>query len=224
MHKMFPPLLTYCAQSRVDEAIPLCEQAIAIMEAALGPQPLHKHQKIEERASLLAQIASALSSLAHMYKSKKWPDKAEKLLLRALQITETALGPDHYQMGTCMNNLGMLHMSLRHLDQAKECFLQALAIIQKIFGCGAPETAPILKNWAKLLELQAEACTAGRKSSTEELELAGDLKAHAAVMHRCAQNINEKDYNAVQAADEIIEVKRRCTCATSVEGMYLVSM
>ena len=102
---------------------------------------MNRYTALEERASLQAQLTSALSSLAHMNKSRH-PERAEAHLRRALSITETALGADHPQMAICLNNLGMICMLRRKLRDAQDCFERACTVAQKAHGHGAPEVEP----------------------------------------------------------------------------------
>ena len=44
------------------------------------------------------------------------------------------LGPKHVNVEALYNNLGLLHLELRHLKQAKECHERALEVYLKKLG------------------------------------------------------------------------------------------
>lgn len=61
--------------------------------------------------------------------------KAEPLLRRALAIREKALGPDHPDTATSLNNLALLYQYVGDYAKAEPLLQRALAIYRK--RCGA---------------------------------------------------------------------------------------
>jgi hypothetical protein len=76
------------------EAGPLAERALAITEAAYGPD----HPDVATRLNNLALILQDLGQLA-----EAWP-----LAERALAITEAAYGPDHPAVATLRTDLAAI--------------------------------------------------------------------------------------------------------------------
>src|ERR1700677_672409 len=79
--------------ARLAEARPLAERALAIDEAAYGPD----HPAAAADLNNLAQILQALGLTA----------EARPLTERAVTITEAAYGPDHPNLAICLSNLGL---------------------------------------------------------------------------------------------------------------------
>ncbi len=87
------------------EARPLAERALAIDEAAYGPD----HPTVAIRLSNLALILQDLGQLA----------EARPLAERALAITEAAYGPDHPDVAIRLNNLATIWRDLGEPGEAQ---------------------------------------------------------------------------------------------------------
>ena len=70
----------------------------------------------------------------------------------ALTIDEKALGPNHPDVATDLNNLAKLYSNQGKYDEAERLYKQALAIDQKALGSNHPTTNVIRKNLAALLK------------------------------------------------------------------------
>ena len=90
-------------QARITDARALLERALAIDEAAYGPD----HPDVATRLNNLALILQDLGQ----------PQEARPLQERALAITEAAYGPDHPDVATRLNNLAGI---LRALGQPQD--------------------------------------------------------------------------------------------------------
>jgi tetratricopeptide (TPR) repeat protein len=115
------------AQGRHDSALPLRQRALAITEAALGPDH-------PDTANVLDNLATTLGDLGR---------HADALALRerALAVTEAALGPDHPDTAARLDNLAATLGDLgRHAD-ALPLRQRALAITEAALGPDDPTTA-----------------------------------------------------------------------------------
>jgi tetratricopeptide (TPR) repeat protein/CHAT domain-containing protein len=72
--------------------------------------------------------------------------KAEKHYLRALEIRERSLGPDHLLTAVSNNNLAALYDNLGSYSKAEMNYTRALAIIEKTLGPDHPLTATSINN------------------------------------------------------------------------------
>ena len=79
---------------------------------------------------------------------------AERHLQRALSIREKALGPDHPDTATSLNNLAVLYRTQGAYAKAEPLYLRALAIVEKALGPEHPDTAASLNNLAGLYDTQ----------------------------------------------------------------------
>jgi tetratricopeptide (TPR) repeat protein len=77
--------------ARLGEALPLAERALAITEAAYGPD--HPN------------VGTGLNNLALIWQGLGQPERARPLAERALAITEAAYGPDHPTVRILRENL-----------------------------------------------------------------------------------------------------------------------
>jgi tetratricopeptide (TPR) repeat protein len=119
------------------QARPIAELALAITEAALGPQDLDVAWRCDEFGRVLLD----LGELA----------RAKAQLERALAIGEAALGPDHPDVATLRSNLGGVLREVGDLVGAKAQFEGALAIHEAALGPDHPFVARGHGNLATIL-------------------------------------------------------------------------
>jgi tetratricopeptide (TPR) repeat protein len=80
--------------------------------------------------------------------------KAESLFIRALAITEAAVGPDHLKIAERLNDLANLYQSQGLFSKAEPLYIRALDITQGALGADGIETVSILNNLAVLNQAQ----------------------------------------------------------------------
>ena len=78
--------------------------------------------------------------------------QAEPLYEQALEIRKEALGEDHPDYATDLNNLAELYRAQGKYEQAEPLYEQALAICEKALGKEHPNTIMCRRNYEKLLE------------------------------------------------------------------------
>ncbi|TRV53305.1 MAG: tetratricopeptide repeat protein [Microcystis panniformis Mp_MB_F_20080800_S26D] len=136
-------------QGKYNEAIPLAEQALAIIKQQLGDNhPL---------------TAQSLNNLALLYDSQGRYSEAEPLYKEALAIWKQQLGDNHPDTATSLNNLAALYRVQGRYSEAEPLYKQALAIRKQQLGDNHPDTATSLNNLALLYDSQ------GRYSEAEPL-------------------------------------------------------
>ncbi|HST24273.1 MAG TPA: CHAT domain-containing protein [Blastocatellia bacterium] len=129
-------------QGRYDEAIPLVERWLAIVENVLGPEDQN--------------VATALNNLAYLYEEKGDYTKAEPLFQRALAIREKALGPQHPDVATDLDSLAVLYYYKGDYTKAELLYQRALAIREKTLGQKNPLVASTLNNLAELYQTKGD--------------------------------------------------------------------
>ncbi len=112
-----------------------------------APPPL----KGEERASDLLDFLAA-----YRYAALGAYAQARPLLERALAIREKALGPEHPDTVTSLNNFALMLRDQGDLAGARPLVERALAIREKALGPEHPDTATSLNNFALLLQAQGD--------------------------------------------------------------------
>ena len=117
--------------------------AVAFAEAA----EFVPAEALLERAGYLDRAGTAEK------KAGRYP-AALPFLTEALAIRETALGPDHPDTATSLNNLAGLYKAQGRLDEAAPLYARALAIREKALGPDHPSTAISLNNLASLYQAQ----------------------------------------------------------------------
>jgi tetratricopeptide (TPR) repeat protein len=146
--------------ARLNEARPLLERALAITEAAHGPD----HPDV---AACLNNLATALQDLGQ-------PQDAQPLLERALAIDEAAYGPGHPEVATDLSNLGQALLDLGQPQDARPLLERALAIDEAAYGPGHPAVATDLSNLAILRDLgQPQDAHQAPQEKTQGKELRG---------------------------------------------------
>jgi tetratricopeptide (TPR) repeat protein len=105
-------------RARLAQARPLAERALAITEAAHGPD----HPDVAIQLNNLALILQALGDLGG----------ARPLAERALAIDEAAHGPDHPDVATGLNNLAIILQDLGDPGRARPLAERPLAIKREV--------------------------------------------------------------------------------------------
>lgn len=81
--------------------------------------------------------------------------EAEPLYKRALAIREKALGPNHPDLASLLNNLALIYQAGQRYGEAESLYKRALAIREKALGANHPDVARSLVNLADLHAVQA---------------------------------------------------------------------
>jgi hypothetical protein len=125
------------ANALLAEAEPLMLRALAIDEAAYGPN----HPELASRLNNLAQLFQATNRLR----------EAEPLMRRALAISEAAYGPNYLDVGLALSNLAYLLQATNRSSEAEPLMRRALDIFEKVRGADHPDVATAANNLAQLL-------------------------------------------------------------------------
>jgi tetratricopeptide (TPR) repeat protein len=94
--------------------------------------------------------------LAELYRAQGRYAEAEPLFIRALAIEERALGPNHPQISSSLNNLALLYDTQSRYAEAEPLFRRALAIQEKALGPNHLQVGSSLNNLALLYDSQGD--------------------------------------------------------------------
>src|ERR1039457_4145485 len=111
--------------ARLTDAQALLERALAITEAAYGPDH--------------PTVAIRLNNLALIWRDLGEPGTARPLAERALAIDEAAYGPGHPEVAIRLNNLATIWQDLGEPGTARPLAERALAIGVAAYGPGHPD-------------------------------------------------------------------------------------
>ena len=166
---------------RLQEAVPLCRQVLALVERAVGlHQPdaanilntlagiyedLGKYaeaERLSQRSvAMMEEVTGSiemevlrlqsLGTLAGIYQVQGRCAEAERLYGRALAIKEKVLGPNHAVMAMPLNNLAVLYKNAGEYGKAELLYQQALAIFEAALGSTHPKVITCQQNYAQLL-------------------------------------------------------------------------
>jgi tetratricopeptide (TPR) repeat protein len=144
------------AKGRPQEAVPLCRQALHLMEGAVGPhhpdvanilntlaglyealgdyaeaeRPAQRSMAIMEEVTGSCELAvflvQSLGTLAGIYRVQGRYTEAEPLYRRALTIFERVYGPDHYEVAVTCNNLAALGPTHPKVRTCRQNYAQLL--------------------------------------------------------------------------------------------------
>jgi CHAT domain-containing protein/Tfp pilus assembly protein PilF len=98
-----------------------------------------------------AEVAALNAQVEELYRQGRYSE-ATPLAQRVLRIREAALGLNHPDVGTSINNLAILYQSQGLYRDAEPLFKRALAISEKAFGANHPNVATSLNNLAELYQ------------------------------------------------------------------------
>ena len=120
----------------------------AALQALAGDQ----RESARSRSSRCRYVAEQ-SGGALRYQQGRYAD-AEPLYKRSLAIWEKALGPDHPDVATSLNNLAVLYREQGRYADAEPLYKRSLAIDEKALGPDHPDVATSLNNLAVLYDNQ----------------------------------------------------------------------
>jgi tetratricopeptide (TPR) repeat protein len=138
-------------------------------------------------AQSLAEVAALNAQVEELYRQGRYSE-ATPLAQRVLRIREAALGPNHPDVGTSLNNLAILYQDQGLYRDAEPLFKRALAISEKAFGANHPNVATSLNNLAELYQNE------GRYADAETLlkrSLAINEKAPRVQQRQCCTFIEQ---------------------------------
>ncbi len=177
--------LLYQAQGRYAEAEPLLKRSLAITEKALGPEhpgvgtvaqqpgravpgagPLRRGRAAcTGAASPSARRRWGPSTPTWARRSTTWPrctgtraatPRPSRLLKRSLAIREKALGPEHPDVGTSLNNLAALYQDAGPLRRGRAaCTSAASPSARRRWGPSTPTWAPRSTTWPSCIAPRA---------------------------------------------------------------------
>jgi tetratricopeptide (TPR) repeat protein len=122
----------------------------------LVPQALACASLIEARGLEFKEAARLLNAVGYYLDDRARFSEAEPLHQRALAIRENALGPDHPDVATSLNNLALPYYRQGKYAQAEPLFQRALAIWEKALGPEHPLVATSLNNLGELCRVQGK--------------------------------------------------------------------
>ena len=119
------------------------QQARALLE-----ESLELHRRVYgERHERTARVLHALAPIV----GERDMDEAGRLLFRALDIQQTALGPSHPDVASTLTSLGGYYSRRRDFDRAKSFYRQALAALPKPEDRRRPIAITILNDFSAVL-------------------------------------------------------------------------
>jgi len=118
----------------------------------------------QQQADYIAGLEAMTETVSLLGADK--PDEAAKVGERAIELITKALGPDHFEIGTCLNNLAMVRGRQNQPEEAAKLFLQSEQILRKTLG-DHPSTARTLANYGSAL------LSAGKRELAEPIIRAG---------------------------------------------------
>jgi tetratricopeptide (TPR) repeat protein len=151
------------------------QRVLAAAVAAVYPQDCYRDPAAWPRSALLtphllaiceteildtAELACFLNWAGTYFHGRAAYSPARSLYKRALAIDEKALGDEHPNTATDLNNLALLLQDQGELAEARPLCERALAIRQKALGREHPDTAQSLNNLATLLKAQGDLAAA----------------------------------------------------------------
>lgn len=97
-----------------------------------------------------ADLALGLCNLALVEQDDNNPEGARQLLLRAISIEESLLGPDHPNLATSLSNLATIESELGNLKNARDLLQRAAGIDEAAMGPDHPYVAIRFSNLASV--------------------------------------------------------------------------
>jgi tetratricopeptide (TPR) repeat protein len=119
-----------------------------------------KKGEVENDRELVVGIGRAMNCMGTFFFGKGQYAESESLLRRALEGRERALGPEHPDTLTSVNNLAVLLNSKGDLAAAEPMYRRALEAQERVLGPEHPDTLTSVNNLAVLLEKKGDLAAA----------------------------------------------------------------
>jgi tetratricopeptide (TPR) repeat protein len=87
------------------------------------------------------EAAADRAALAALLEARGRHREARDTLRGVLSTLEQVLGPDHYEVGLTLSDLGELHMSAGRFGDADAVLTRATTIFERVLGASHPTTA-----------------------------------------------------------------------------------
>src|SRR5262249_9242853 len=132
----------------------------------------------------LLRAANRFQNRAAKYHSEGHAVRPEGLYLRALDLQQTAWGPDHPEVAHTLNNLALYYKQLGRLAEARPLYERALVIFRNTQGASHQNTATTRYNVAQLFKAQGkEMERRARQAEKDAREIADPAYLARAVIH-----------------------------------------
>ena len=115
----------------------------------------------QEQEAQLAEANRLDQQVTQLYQAGRYAE-AVPLAQKALAIREKALGPEHPDMATTLNNLALLYQAQGDYGRAAPLYQRSLAVREKALGPEHPSVATTLNNLASLYQAQGDYGRAAR--------------------------------------------------------------
>ncbi|MFQ3589692.1 MAG: CHAT domain-containing tetratricopeptide repeat protein [Chloracidobacterium sp.] len=133
---------------KYDEAMKLAQAALALKEAAYGPENPF--------------VADSIYTIAAIYYDRGDYAQAEAWYRRALAMREKTLGPEHHYVALTLNNLGLTLQKQGKFAEAEALYQRAIQIDEREIGQDSEELIPTLNNLASLYQERGQYLQAAR--------------------------------------------------------------
>jgi tetratricopeptide (TPR) repeat protein len=87
------------------------------------------------------EAAADRAALAAILEARGRNREARETLRDVLATLEGVLGPDHYEVGLTLSELGEMHMSAGRFTDADAALTRAAAILERVLGTSHPMAA-----------------------------------------------------------------------------------
>jgi CHAT domain-containing protein/tetratricopeptide (TPR) repeat protein len=131
--------ILYKTEKRLEEARPLLEEAVTLLEGLSTPVAPHP------------RLASALNNLGTLFEDEKDYAKAEPLYKRALELDRAMFGPDSPRLAIRLSNLAGMYVTQGRLSEAAPALKEAMRIDRAAYGDDDPRIAQLFLGGARLL-------------------------------------------------------------------------
>ena len=105
------------------------------------------------RAQAGDELTALNAEVVRLHAAGKYSE-ANPLAERAVALAERLHGPDHPNVGTALNNLGLLYRAQERNAEAEPIYKRYLAIREKTLGPDHPNVATALNNIAVMYKAQ----------------------------------------------------------------------
>jgi tetratricopeptide (TPR) repeat protein len=87
------------------------------------------------------EAAADRAALAALLEARGRHREARETLREVLSTLEEVLGPDHYEVGLTLSNLGDMHLSAGRFSEADAALTRAASILERVLGRLHPTAA-----------------------------------------------------------------------------------
>ena len=148
--------VVYESMGELEQAKDYHQRALEIWMKVLGPNHIDVATSYNNLGSVFGAMGELEQAKVKLEQAKVKLEQAKVYFQRAIEIGINVLGPNHIDVATSYNNLGVVYKAMGELEQAKDYHQRALEIFINVLGPNHIKVATSYNNLGLVYESMGE--------------------------------------------------------------------